>query len=63
LLNKFELNVLFFKLIIDLLAETKTIRKLKPNENLDVLSDNDEEIKQKDNNNNIKKKKNVVIFK
>jgi hypothetical protein len=54
----------FFQINIDLLAETKTIRKLKPNENLDVLSDNDEEIKQKDNNNNNnKKKKNVVIFK
>ena len=43
---------------IDLLAETKTLKKVRPKDNLDILSD--EEVK-KEINEKAKKKK-VVVF-
>ena len=43
---------------IDLLAETKTLKKVRPKDNLDILSD--EEVKKEINEK--PKKKKVVVF-
>ena len=48
----------------DLLADAKTVKKLRPNDNLDIISDDEEDLKRKERAKaQAASKKKVVFFK